>query len=59
MPAPEMVLAKAAAHAHRIRLGTSVLVFLSPSLHVARTVWLSSNHLTLVAAHPGRWTLQF
>jgi len=25
MPAPEMVLAKAAAHAHRIRLGTSVL----------------------------------
>ena len=46
MPAPEMVLAKAAAHAHRIRLGTSVisLPFHHP-FHVAeRMAFL--DHLT-------------
>ena len=46
MPAPEMALAKAAAHAHRIRLGTSVisLPFHHP-FHVAeRMAFL--DHLT-------------
>ncbi|MFQ5538834.1 MAG: LLM class flavin-dependent oxidoreductase [Candidatus Binatia bacterium] len=46
MPAPEMVLAKAAAHAHRIRLGTSVisLPFHHP-FHVAERIAFL-DHLT-------------
>jgi limonene 1,2-monooxygenase len=46
MPAPEMALAKAAAHAHRIRLGTSVIsVAFHHPFHVAeRMAFL--DHLT-------------
>ena len=46
MPAPEMVLAKAAAHAHRIRLGTSVisLPFHHPFQVAERMAFL--DHLT-------------
>ena len=46
MPAPEMVLAKASAHAHRIRLGTSVIsVPFHHPFHVAeRMAFL--DHLT-------------
>jgi alkanesulfonate monooxygenase SsuD/methylene tetrahydromethanopterin reductase-like flavin-dependent oxidoreductase (luciferase family) len=45
MPAPEMGLPEAAAHAHRIRLGTSVPVFLSSSVPCRGTYGLS-DHLT-------------
>src|ERR1700741_1101622 len=46
MPAPEMALAKAAAHAHRIRLGTSVisLPFNHPFQVAERMAFL--DHLT-------------
>jgi len=42
MPAPEMALAKAAAHAHRIRLGTSVISLLFTIPSTSQNGWLFS-----------------